>query len=75
MEYGYFSDGGKAYVVTTPFTPSPFTNKLFNDEYQIDISQRMEGAGICMAPDYSSRVHKDSDNHFYVTYEGKPYVL
>ena len=75
MEYGYFSDNGKAYVVTTPFTPSPFTNKLFNDEYRIDISQRMEGGGFCVAPDYSSRAQKDGDNHFYVTYNGKPYIL
>ena len=75
MAYGKFCDGGRAYVVETPFTPSPYINKLFNDEYHVEITQRMEGGGICMAPNYASSPLKDGDNHFYATYNGKPYIL
>ena len=75
MEYGYFTEEGRAYRITTPFTPSPFTNKLFNDEYQIDISQRMEGGGLCMAENYAQTPLKSGDNHFYVNFNGEPHIL
>ncbi len=75
MEYGKFIDGGRAYVVTTPYTPNPYINKLINDEYHLEVTQRLEGGGIAMAPNYASMIMKDADNHFYVTYGGKPYIL
>ncbi len=75
MEYGKFTDGGKAYVVTSPYTPNPYINKLFNDEYHIEVTQRLEGGGIGMAQNYASFPMKDADNHFYAAYNGKPFIL
>lgn len=75
MSFGTFTEDGRAYVVHTPFPPSPFTNKLFNDEITMDINTRMQGCGIFMAPDFSSTEYRGFANRFYVNCDGKPYVL
>ena len=36
MKYGYFMDGGRAFVINTPATPTFWTNKLFNDDFQVE---------------------------------------
>ncbi len=42
-KYGYFSDDGSEYVVTTPRTPRPWVNILTNGDYGVIISQAGSG--------------------------------
>lgn len=48
-KYGYFSDNGKEYVITTPKTPRPWVNVISNGDYGLVISQTGSG--------YSWRTH------------------
>ncbi len=48
-KYGYFSQDGKEYVMTTPRTPRPWINVISNGDYGLTISQT--GGG------YSWRTH------------------
>lgn len=75
MKYGHFTDGGKAFIVETPFTPTPWTNKLFNDDYQIDITQRLQGGGKLMFKNYSWKLFNEEDNRFYININGDSYAL
>ena len=43
MQYGKFVNDGRVYQVTTPKTPSTWTNYLFNDSYHVDVSQTLQG--------------------------------
>lgn len=43
--YGYFSDGGKEFVITTPFTPKPWGNIISNGDFGMMVSQT--GSGYC----------------------------
>ena len=43
MSYGYFSDGGKSYTITTPMPPSRWVNYLLNKEYQSEVDQILQG--------------------------------
>ncbi|MBD5458597.1 MAG: hypothetical protein HDR27_08520 [Lachnospiraceae bacterium] len=45
MEYGHFLEGGKKYEVTTPFTPAPWKNILYNDTYYLEVDQTLQGNG------------------------------
>jgi len=38
-KYGYFSDDGKEFIITNPFTPRPWINVISNGDYSIIISQ------------------------------------
>ena len=38
-QYGYFSDDGKEYIITNPFTPRPWVNVISNGDYSIIVSQ------------------------------------
>ncbi len=38
-KYGYFTEDGKEYVITDPFTPKPWINVLSNSHYGIVVSQ------------------------------------
>lgn len=38
-QYGYFSDDGKEYTITNPFTPRPWVNVISNGDYSIIVSQ------------------------------------
>ncbi len=42
-EYGYFSDDGREYVITTPFTPRPWGNIISNGDYGMMVSQTGSG--------------------------------
>ena len=42
-EYGYFSDDGKEYVITTPLTPKPWGNIISNGDYGMMVSQTGSG--------------------------------
>ena len=48
-KYGYFSDDGREYVITTPRTPRPWINVISNGDYGITVSQTGSG--------YSWRTH------------------
>ncbi|MBQ2069471.1 MAG: hypothetical protein II467_00915, partial [Bacilli bacterium] len=37
--YGHFSDDGKEFVITNPFTPRPWINVISNGDYSMVISQ------------------------------------
>ncbi|HNB51692.1 MAG TPA: glycosyl transferase family 36 [Anaerolineales bacterium] len=41
--YGYFSEDGTEYVITTPFTPRPWGNIISNGDYGMMISQNGSG--------------------------------
>ena len=38
-QYGYFSDDGKEYIITNPFTPRPWINVISNGDYSMIVSQ------------------------------------
>ena len=38
-KYGYFSDDGKEFIITNPFTPRPWVNVISNGDYSIILSQ------------------------------------
>ena len=38
-KYGYFSDDGKEFIITNPFTPRPWINVISNGDYSIIVSQ------------------------------------
>lgn len=40
---GYFTDDGREYVITTPFTPRPWGNVISNGDYSLMISQTGSG--------------------------------
>ena len=42
MSLGVFTADG-AYKISSPDTPTVWGNKLFNDEYVLDVTQRLEG--------------------------------
>ena len=48
-KYGYFSDDGREYIITTPKTPRPWINVISNGDYGLTISQTGSG--------YSWRTH------------------
>jgi cellobiose phosphorylase len=41
--YGYFSEDGREYVITTPLTPRPWGNIISNGDYGLMISQNGSG--------------------------------
>ncbi len=41
--YGYFSDGGREYVITTPLTPRPWGNVISNGDWGMMVSQTGSG--------------------------------
>ncbi len=41
--YGYFSEDGKEYVITTPITPRPWGNIISNGDYGMMVSQNGSG--------------------------------
>ncbi|MBI3242540.1 MAG: glycosyl transferase family 36 [Chloroflexi bacterium] len=41
--YGYFSEDGKEYIITTPITPRPWGNIISNGDYGFMISQNGSG--------------------------------
>lgn len=68
-DLGGFTSSG-TYVITTPDTPTRWENKLFNDDYVLGITQRLEGVGgICENYNYTERI--DFGRRFYLNLNGK----
>lgn len=42
-KYGHFSEDGREYIVTTPFTPRPWGNVISNGDYAMMVSQNGSG--------------------------------
>jgi len=42
-QYGYFTENGREYVITTPYTPRPWGNIISNGDYSLMISQTGSG--------------------------------
>ena len=38
-KYGYFTEDGKAFVITNPYTPRPWINVISNGDYSLIVSQ------------------------------------
>ncbi|MBM3138053.1 MAG: hypothetical protein FJZ98_07680, partial [Chloroflexi bacterium] len=41
--YGFFSEDGREYVITTPLTPRPWGNVISNGDYGMMVSQTGSG--------------------------------
>lgn len=41
--YGHFAEGGREYIITTPFTPRPWGNVISNGDYGMMVSQTGSG--------------------------------
>lgn len=57
MEYGYFSEDYKEYIITRPDTPRPWVNYLFNDQYHAIVSQTGGGFSYCKDARFN-RIHR-----------------
>ncbi len=65
MEYGKFINGGKAYEITTPVTPSAWSNYLVNDEYHMELSQTLQGKSSTVR-NYNQEAYTLGYRYFYV---------
>jgi len=45
MSIWCYKNNGRTLCINTADTPAPWKNKLFNSEYILDLTQRMQGAG------------------------------
>ena len=69
MNFGRFLDNG-GYLLNNPDTPTKWENKLFNDEYVLDITQRLEGKS-CFVKKYNRTGIVDFARRFYANCDGK----
>lgn len=74
MNYSHFADDGQCLKINTAKTPVPWINLLFNDEYTLNVSQRLCGASFSMHEYKQKPVLKD-ERYFYVTVGEKVYHL
>lgn len=74
MEYGHFKNGGKTYEINNVKTPTPWKNTLFNDEYFMEVSQRLCGQSFAV-DNYKRSPSLDNDKRFYVKINDKIYHL
>ena len=66
---GDFTSNG-TYVLNFPDTPTKWENKLFNDEYVLNITQRLEGIGG-ISENYNYTELVDFGRRFYININGK----
>lgn len=64
------AQNGKALQIFTPFTPTTWANKLFNDEFQIDVSQRLEGKASTVGERFEHSLFLHPDTRFYIRVNG-----
>ena len=68
-QYGEFTEKG-TYIITNPDTPTKWENKLFNDEYVLDITQRLEGKSY-IVDEYRQTQILAFERRFYLSIGGK----
>ena len=66
MQYGEFIDNGRVYRINTPFTPTKWTNYLFNDNYITEVSQTLQGGGSVIE-NYSPQEYIGKKRGFYIS--------
>ena len=66
---GEFTEQG-SYVITRPDTPTRWENKLFNDEYVLNITQRLEGESY-IVEEYRQTKILAFERRFYLSADGK----
>ncbi len=69
MKYGQFIRGGKEFEVTTPVTPTSWSNFLFNDTYHMEISQTLQGKS-CTVNNYNREAYTTGYRYFYILNHG-----
>lgn len=52
-DYGYFDDERNEFVITTPLTPRPWQNRMWNDDLVMEITNH--GSGIVYERDHEGR--------------------
>lgn len=65
MNIGQFTKDGKGYEITTPITPSTWTNYLFNDEYHMEVSQTLQGKSS-IVKSYNRENFTTGYRYFYI---------
>jgi len=65
MKYGHFSKDGRCYSVTTPRTPSSWTNYLYNDNFMSSVNQVLQGASKFVI-NYAQTTFTKGDRAFYI---------
>ncbi len=74
MEYGTFFDNRKGYRINTVRTPIPWRNILFNDEYFMEVSQRLASPSSFFENHNKTAVIKP-EKQFYARIGEKIYQL
>ena len=64
-KYGYFSNNGKKYVITTPDIPRNWYNYLWNDRYITFTSQTGAGEGF-LQDNMGKRIPLVKERGFYI---------
>lgn len=65
MGYGRFINNGREYEITTPITPTTWSNYLFNDEYHMEISQTLQGKSSSVK-EYNQEALTMGYRYFYI---------
>ncbi len=65
MEFGHFINEGKEFEITTPVTPAPWINALFNDEYYLEPDQTLQGEGM-LVENYNRQPLILGKRYFYI---------
>lgn len=65
MEFGRFINDGKEYEITTPVTPSTWSNYLFNDAYHMETTQTLQGKSSTVK-NYNQEAFTLGYRYFYV---------
>ena len=65
MKYGHFSQDGRCFSVTTPRTPTAWTNYLYNDKFMSSVDQLLHGSSKFVI-NYSQSTFTKGDRSFYV---------
>lgn len=74
MSYGAFINNGKGYKIDTIKTPNPWKNILFNDEYFMEVSQRLAGSSYSVE-NYNRTPVIKPEKQFYIRVGEKIYQL
>ena len=82
MEYGFFDNQNREYVITRPDTPTPWINYLGRGKFSGIISNT--AGGMCFDGDPSNRritrykynnLHNDTDKYYYLHKELTSFYL
>lgn len=75
MSFWRFEEGGRVLSIRTADTPAPWKNMLFNDGYMLDLTERMQGSGVVLTPDFRTSEQIAQRREMFVRIDGKPYRL